>query len=283
MRWTPLLFITIAYALSIALSAFIAFTGRADSPYIGAVFAAMFIPAVALLLTRSSTGEKIGELGFSRLPLLYLLPALLLIPLASHAAMLPTIYLLQGDLPWVDWLTPGADGLHRSPASRGWGDITTAQLAERIALNAGVGLAIVSLLALFEEIGWRAWLLPRLARSFGPIGAVWAVSIVWALWHTPFAFSGIHNVETMSPSQLALIAPLGHIGAGLVLGWLWLRSQSIWIVSLAHGALNNWGQLAFKYMDGFGQHDAWLLGAQGVALLVTGSLLLLLAPPTPVA
>jgi len=35
----------------------------------------------------------------------------------------------------------------------------------------------------------------------------------------------------------------------LVIGWLWLKTESIWIVSLAHGALNNWGQYAFKYMQ----------------------------------
>jgi membrane protease YdiL (CAAX protease family) len=35
---------------------------------------------------------------------------------------------------------------------------------------------------------------------------------------------------------------------GLIIGWLWLRTESIWLVAIAHGALNNWGQYAFKYM-----------------------------------
>jgi membrane protease YdiL (CAAX protease family) len=70
-----------------------------------------------------------------------------------------------------------------------------------------------------------------------------------------------------------LIMPIGHIGAGMVLGWLWLRTESIWMVSLAHGALNNWGQYAFKYMQGFGEWDVYLLSAGNLALFALGSLL----------
>ena len=62
--------------------------------------------------------------------------------------------------------------------------------------------------------------------------------------------------------------------AGLVIGWLWLRSESMWLVMLAHGALNNWGQYAFKYMQDFVAADpAVVLGVGNVGLLLAGSLL----------
>jgi hypothetical protein len=53
-----------------------------------------------------------------------------------------------------------------------------------------------------------------------------------------------------------------------------MRTESVWLAALAHGALNNWGQLAFKYMDDVGGHDAALLIAQGAALVTLGVILL---------
>ena len=70
--------------------------------------------------------------------------------------------------------------------------------------------------------------------------------------------------------------PLGHIGAGIFLGWVWLRTRSIWMVTLAHGALNNWGQYAFKFMnaDAFPTLDLYLLLCVNLSLLALGGFIL---------
>jgi hypothetical protein len=53
------------------------------------------------------------------------------------------------------------------------------------------------------------------------------------------------------------------------------------MVALAHGALNNWGQYAFKFMGGPGQlGDGLVLGTGGLALLVVGSLLVARGRPS---
>jgi membrane protease YdiL (CAAX protease family) len=64
------------------------------------------------------------------------------------------------------------------PASRGWGALTLPGLIAHIAINAGVGL-VVSALAIFEEVGWRAWLLPRLVSTMGPRCGVVSTSVIW--------------------------------------------------------------------------------------------------------
>ena len=79
---------------------------------------------------------------------------------------------------------------------------------------------------------------------------------------------------------------MGIVASGLIIGWLWLRTESIWIVSIAHGALNNWGQYAFKYMtDPAGPNlaeqvagDLRVLGTGFLVLLSVGILLLWFAP-----
>ena len=68
-----------------------------------------------------------------------------------------------------------------------------------------------------------------------------------------------------------VLMPLGQIGAGIFLGWLWLQTRSIWMLALAHGALNNWGQYACKFMDAPPDVEFWLLTAVNLALLALGS------------
>lgn len=149
--------------------------------------------------------------------------------------MLPTAAALDR-LHWQGWLTPEADGLYHTPADRGWGVLTPAGLAARIALNVIAGLTVVSILALFEEIGWRAWLLPLLMERTGRCSAVVICSMVWAIWHIPYALAGILHLEGVPLGWRVLIIPLGIFGSGLVIGWLWLRTKSIWIVAASHGA-----------------------------------------------
>jgi membrane protease YdiL (CAAX protease family) len=66
----------------------------------------------------------------------------------------------------------------------------------------------------------------------------------------------------------------------LILGWLWIETESIWIVALAHGALNAWGQYAFKFMTGPGQlRDALVLTTGGIALTAVGAVLVTRSNP----
>ena len=106
--------------------------------------------------------------------------------------------------------------------------LTIEGLIGRITLNAIVGLVVVSFTAFFEEVGWRAWLLPRLKDRMGAGGAVVVTAIIWGFWHVPFQLSGIQHIDGVSPARLALGAPFGIITTGLILGWLWLRTESVW-------------------------------------------------------
>ncbi len=271
-----LAFVATAYALSIALSLIVGLTGGYESALIGLKYLSMFLPAVAVLVVNSAMNEA-PRVRWDRFPVRYLPIALFLIPGVLHAVMLPLMAVVEGPLQWQDWLRPLADGLYHTPASRGWGALTIQGLVGHIALNAVVGLAIVSFLAFFEEIGWRAWLLPRLVDRMGARRAVVATSIIWALWHVPFQLSGVQHIDGVSPVKLALSVPFGIMVAGLILSWLWLRTESIWLVAIAHGALNNWGQYAFKYMKDDPATvgtDLAVLNAGFLVLLVVGIFLL---------
>ncbi len=256
-------FISISYALSIGLSLLIGLTGGSDSQLIGFGYATMFFPAMALVIVQSTTGARL-QIDWDRCPLKYVPIALFLMPLVMHAAMLPTAAALEGGLGELHWRLPS-----------GWGDVTPIELAGHIVINAIVGVIIVSALAFFEEIGWRAWLQPQLVeRGLGPRGAILATALISTIWHVPYGLSGIHHLAGTSIARATVAIAIGIFGAALILGWLWARTGSIWIVSLAHGALNNWGQYAFKYLKDFVTADpAFVVCAGSLALLATGALL----------
>lgn len=270
-----LAFIGTAYALSIALSLAVGLTGGYQSPVIGLRYLSMFLPAISVFVVRSVMKEP-PRVRWDKFPLRYIPVAVLLIPVVMHATMLPVIVNLEVGWPWQSWLTPRSDGLYQTPDSLGWGVLTADGLVGRIILNAAVGLIVVSFLSFFEEVGWRAWLLPRLQDRTGARGAVVLTAIIWGLWHVPFQLSGIQHIDGISPWNLALTFPFGIAITGLIIGWLWLRTESIWIVSLAHGSLNALGQYAFKFMkDSRNPHfDAAAGAAGGAGLLIVGTLLL---------
>jgi membrane protease YdiL (CAAX protease family) len=242
------LFVAITYALSIGFSLAIGVSGRYDSPLVSISVITMFFPAAALLAVITVMNEP-ALINWRVFPIRYLPLALFLMPVVMHAFMLTMTIHLTGGLPWQAWLTPQPDGRFHTPPELGWGTLTRGGLGLRIILNAVAGLGIVSLLAFFEEIGWRAWLLPRLMQRMGSQKAIAAVAAIWALWHVPFVLSGITHLAHVPMLSAALILPLGDLGAGMVIGWVWVRTESIWIVCVAHGALNNWGQYAFKFMQ----------------------------------
>jgi membrane protease YdiL (CAAX protease family) len=266
-------YITTTFGLAIAISLAVGMTGGHESPLLGLGAMSMFLPAAGVLTARVMKDEGLA-IDWKRLPLRHAPAALFLMPAVMHAVMLPATAIVAGGLPWATWLTPQADGLYHSPDSMGWGVLTASGLARRLARNALAGVLVVSALALFEEVGWRGFLLPRLIETMGTRKAIAAVSAIWALWHTPFALSGIHYLAGTSAQTTAFIMPIGQFGAGLTIGWLWARTESIWITSLAHGALNNWGQYAFKFMGDIGPSEAVVLAAGNVALCILGGVLL---------
>jgi membrane protease YdiL (CAAX protease family) len=122
---------------------------------------------------------------------------------------------------------------------------------------AGAALVAVSILggALFnvvatfgEEVGWRGYLLGALA-PLGPRRAALAVGLVWGLWHVPLIVQGWNYPGQPVLGSLAMV--LFALVWAVILGWLRLRSGSVWPAALGHGAINAAGSglIAFFPID----------------------------------
>jgi uncharacterized protein len=193
------------YVLAVAMS-----TGLALLLNVSLLFGllALFGPAVAALIAaRLAAGrEGVGALRRRttrwRVPPVYYLAAVGL-PLVAYVIGL-AVYVLLGN-----------------PAPEVPGGITI------------VGL-VLFVLVIGEEIGWRGFMLPVLLGRTSPLLASGVTGIAWALWHAPLYF--LPGMPSFGDPYLAFVAWV--LPLTFVLTWLWLRTASVIIATVAHGSAN---------------------------------------------
>jgi CAAX protease family protein len=191
----------------------------AVSPWIssGGYFAAAYVPTVvvvlgpaiaAILVTRVADGADAAARLLGRLA-----------PRRAHWKWylgIPAFGIIAAGLAYLAAGVP-AHTLVESAAGRNTGRLV-AHFALQILL-VGVG----------EEVGWRGWLLPHLARKRGVAIATVLTILTWELWHLPKLMSG-----PASANLAVLLAAMG-----IILSWLWVRLDGdVFALAVTHGSAN---------------------------------------------
>lgn len=83
-----------------------------------------------------------------------------------------------------------------------------------------------------EEYGWRYFLQEKLQNMAGKRTGVILTGVIWGLWHMPLDFAYYLKPE------YGLIGVVSHqitcISLGIFLGYVYMKTKSVWIVSLLH-------------------------------------------------
>lgn len=138
-----------------------------------------------------------------------------------------------------------------------------------------IGAVINSVFTVGEETGWRGFLLPAL-RPLGTWPALLITGVVWGLWHAPVILLG-YDFGRPDISGLALMV-VGCTAYGLLLGWLRIRSGSVWPSTVAHAGFNAAGGFAALVVAAGSRPDPAAVGPLGwVAWLLCAALALVLA------
>lgn len=111
-----------------------------------------------------------------------------------------------------------------------------------------------------EELGWRGWLVPAL-RPLGTWPTLLISGAIWGVWHSPIILLGYNFGRTDLSGVLLMIG--GCVAWGILLGWLRLRSASVWPAVIAHGSLNAAAGLIVIFAAA--KPDLALAGPLGVA------------------
>ena len=195
----------------------------------------MFTPTVSVLLTALLTGEGWKELlaNFHLKPRLrqnkgrylavwLLTPVVAYLGAAVYFLLFPQQFTLQSVLA-VESGMQGTDYI--------------AFLATMIPLAVLVNPLMGLPQCLGEELAWRGWLLPKLTERFGQLRAVLLTGLVWGIWHAPVVAMGYNYGEGHPLANVAAMV-LFCLVLGVIQGFLFWRTDSIWGPVLFHAAVN---------------------------------------------
>jgi len=128
-----------------------------------------------------------------------------------------------------------------------------------------VGFLQSLLSATGEELGWRSFLVPALARrmSFGWTAVV--SGVIWAAWHVPLIVLADYNAGTPAWYAVPCFA-VGVISLSVAFAWLRLRSGSFWPAAILHASHNLFVQGFFDVVTVDTGRTRWLTGEFGAAL-----------------
>ena len=106
--------------------------------------------------------------------------------------------------------------------------------------TATVGVLAIAAFSLGEELGWRGFLVPELAKITSFTNVALISGVIWALWHWPLILFAADVTDfDRTPAWFALpVFSITIIAAGTVMAWLTLRTRSVWPAVILHGSQN---------------------------------------------
>jgi len=110
-----------------------------------------------------------------------------------------------------------------------------------------------------EEYGWRYFLQPVLQNKFGKRRGVLLLGVIWGLWHFPINLF-YYSPETSFYSVVTQL--IVCICYAVFFGYVYLKTENIWAVSMIHYLNNNLGFVLFG-ADG----SNVVIGGQDVIIL----------------
>ena len=102
-------------------------------------------------------------------------------------------------------------------------------------LSLPVLIVVLLIPALFEEVGWRGFALPRLQLRYNALVASLILGVIHASWHIPLWFIPGLGFDSLPFPFYALLV----IGLAVIFAWLYnSTSGSLLVIGLFHAAIN---------------------------------------------
>lgn len=220
----------------------------------------MWCPAAAAILASLLTGRPLSAIGWRwswrYVGLAYAIPLVY-----AGFAYGATWALGLGGVPNATFLA--------SLQSRFGGASPAGATGKYLLLQATLGVLLSCFTGLGEEIGWRGFLVPELARTMPLVRVALVSGLIWAAWHVPvLVFADYHGATPVGYSLLCFTVLV--LGISFVFAWIRLASGSVWPAAILHGSHNLWIQQVFDPFTESTARTAWVIGEFGAALAILG-------------
>jgi membrane protease YdiL (CAAX protease family) len=211
----------------------------------------MLAVGVATILTCLIRNRKLASLGWGwgswryqwlsyLVPLIIALVAYLLIWVAGFGEWFDPAFVLQqkADYNLGEWSTGGIIAFHF---------LLTATYSFVLSLPAALG----------EEMGWRGFLVPELAKFMSFTHVALISGLIWSAWHWPLILMGFYGAEgTPLPYQLFFFT-LFLVSNSVTMTYLRFKTDSLWTAVIFHASGNVFIQKFFAPMTLANESSAW--------------------------
>lgn len=255
------LYLLLTLAFSSVFWALIIWSKHLGSGFGMLVMSLMWCPALAAIVSCRLLGRKVRSLAWRW-------------PAGKYIAMAYFVPLAYAGM---------AYGAVWAARLGGWSSEFVATVAQRFGLRgapAWLTLCIYILLAatarmigsvssaLGEEIGWRGFLVPELAKQMSFTKLSLLSGIIWAAWHSPILLFADYNAGTNRWYALSCFTVM-VVSGSFIFAWLRLKSGSLWPAALLHASHNLFVQQIFDPLMRDTGRTLWYTTEFGIALAIT--------------
>jgi uncharacterized protein len=224
----------------------------------------MWMPAVAAILTCRIVGRPLRSLGLGNWNGRFVLIAYL-VPIAYCLVASLGIWILGfGGFPNTDFVGQTAESFGFA-AAPDW-----VVIAMFVALTGTTGMLYGVATAAGEEIGWRGFLVPELARVLPFTGVAVVSGLIWAAWHYPIT-AVVYRDAGLPPWFWLLTFTFVAVAISFAQAWLRLRSDSVWPPIFLHASHNLWMQSIFSPLTTDKEYTKWVAGDLGLAFVIVAA------------
>lgn len=227
------------------------------------VVAVMWCPAAGAVITILLFRENITQLGWRWgswryirwaviIPVLYVLPAYLAIWVLGLGGFYNTGFAAAVTSDY---------GFAGAPMALG--------LIGYVLLTVTAGLVLSVARALGEELGWRGFLVPQLAKVTSFVGVGLISGLMWTAWHFPSMLLGEYGSSGAPDWYRFTCFTVMATALAFIAAWLRLRSGSVWPAVILHGVHNTIVQSIFTPLTTNTGPTDWYIDEFGAALAIT--------------
>jgi uncharacterized protein len=226
--------------------------------------AVMWCPTLAALVTCRLLGRRFRSLAW-RWPNGRYIAAAYFVPLAYAAVAYGAVWALRLGGWNSEFVSQVAQrfGLRGMPS---WGSLTL-----YILFMATGGMMRSLSTGLGEEIGWRGFLVPELAKQMSFTKVSLLSGIIWAAWHSPLLLFADYNAGTNRWYALGCFTVM-VVSISFIFAWMTLKSGSLWPAALLHASHNLFVQGIFDNLMHDTGRTLWYTTEFGTALAAMAAL-----------
>lgn len=264
MRDTPkratLVYLLFTLLFSSLIWSLVIWSGHLGMAFGTMITAIMWCPALAALVSCRLLGRNFRSLAW-RWPDNRYVAAAYFVPLVYAAIAYGAVWALRLGGWNQDLVTLVVErfGLRGMPA---WGTFVLWFLFTAIAT-----MILRMATALGEEIGWRGFLVPELAKQMSFTKLSLLTGIIWAAWHSPLLLFADYNAGTNRWYAMGCFTVM-IISISFIFAWLRLKSGSLWTAAVLHASHNLFVQTVFDNLMRNTGKTLWYTTEFGAALAV---------------